>query len=215
MENKVSRFSKEKGWDYFILVARFLIGWTFLSYGFSKLTGGQFGISEAELLQPLKEVSLFKLSWYLFEHEPFNTFIGISQIICGILLIINRTVLLGAFLFLPIVTTILIIDLSFMPAVLAEGFAWRLSFYILLDGLILLHYKEKLKLIWSAVYRNTNTKFKFKIGAYLLLPVLAILLEVIGVIPKVVKRFIVSPYQTYQDFGEFWAYLNEMFEKLI
>ena len=94
----------------------------------------------------LKDVSLFKLSWYSFDHEPFKSFIGVSQIICGLLLLINRTTLIGAFLFLPIVATILIIDLTFMPISLAQGFAWRLSFYIFLDLLILWHYKDRMKI---------------------------------------------------------------------
>lgn len=91
------KLPKDKRWDYFILTARFLLAWTFLSYGYGKLTAGQFGISEAELATPLQDLSLFRVSWYLFDHEPFKTFIGISQVLCALLLLVNRTVLIGAF----------------------------------------------------------------------------------------------------------------------
>jgi len=104
----MEKLPKERILDYFILAARFLLAWTFLGYGFSKLTEGQFGINEAEMATQLKDISLFKLSWYLFDYEPFKSFTAISQIICGVLLLVNRTTLIGAFLFLPIVTTILI-----------------------------------------------------------------------------------------------------------
>lgn len=179
--------------DYFILAARILLGWTFLRYGYSKLAEGQFGITPEELTAPLEEVSMFRLSWYLFDQQPFKAFIGISQLICGSLLIINRTVLLGAFLFLPIAITILIIDLSFMPPVLAEGFAWRLSFYLLLDLLILWHYSERMKIIWDTVWKKMSTKFSYPLWAYLLLPLVAILIEIAGILPRVFFKAFTKP----------------------
>ena len=131
---KKKKLTKDKVGDFFILTPRFLLAWTFLRYGYSKLIdGGQFGISEAEMATELKNLSLFKISWYLFDHEPFKSFVGVSQLLCGLLLLLNKTTLIGAFLFLLIVATILIIDLAFMPPALAQAFAWRLSFYIFLD----------------------------------------------------------------------------------
>lgn len=185
---KLNNIPKEKYYDYFILVARFLIGWTFIRYGYAKLFGdGQFGITPEELATPIKDLSLFRASWYLFSHEPFNSFIGISQLICGVLLIINRTAIMGAFLFLPIVATILLIDITFMPPALAQGFTLRLPFYIILDLLILWHYKDRMLTIWNAVSKNVGTKFTYKIWAYLLLPVLAIILELVPFIPKAIR----------------------------
>ncbi|QCR21372.1 DoxX family membrane protein [Pontibacter sp. SGAir0037] len=180
----LNKVPKEKYWDYFILAARFLISWTFLRYGYSKMVDGQFGVSDSELAAPLKDLSLFRVSWYMFDHQPFKAFIGISQLLCGGLIIINRTALLGAFLFLPIVTTVLLIDLTFMPPTMANAFAWRLSFYILLDFLILWHYKSKMEVIWNEVWQNVNTKFKYPIWTYLFLPLVAIAIEVAGVLPK-------------------------------
>lgn len=189
----LKKIPKENYWDYFILAARFLIGWTFLRYGYSKMVDGQFGISDVELATPLKDLSLFRVSWYMFGHQPFKAFIGVSQVICGGLLIINRTALLGAFLFLPIVTTVLLIDLTFMPTAMANAFAWRLSFYILLDFLILWHYRSKMEVIWNEVWQNVNTKFKYPIWMYMLLPLMAIAIEVAGVLPKALYHIILNP----------------------
>lgn len=200
--------SREKYWDYFILGARFLLGWTFLRYGYSKMADGQFGISETELATPLKDLSLFRVSWYMFDHQPFKAFIGISQIICGSLLIINRTALLGAFLFLPIVVTVLLIDLTFMPAVMANAFAWRLSFYILLDFMILWHYKSKMEVIWSAVWQNVNTRFRYPIWMYLLLPLVAVAIEIAGVLPKAIFYIILNPEQA-------WSGVQGIINKII
>ncbi|MEM8900560.1 MAG: hypothetical protein AAGC85_20765, partial [Bacteroidota bacterium] len=148
------KISREQFWDYLILTARFVLAWFFLYYGQGKLTGGQFGLTEEELLTPIKDLSLFKLGWYLFDFQPFKAFIGISQIICAILLLWNRTVILGAFLYLPIALNILIIDLTIMPIELKVGFAFRLSFYLLLNILILWHYREKLLIMWKAAWEG-------------------------------------------------------------
>ncbi|MFT2011508.1 hypothetical protein ACMA1I_22750 [Pontibacter sp. 13R65] len=204
----IKKVPKEKYWDYFILAARFLIGWTFLSYGYSKMVDGQFGLSDAELSTPLKDLSLFQVSWYMFDQQPFKAFIGISQMLCGGLLIINRTALLGAFLFLPIVTTILLIDLTFMPPAMANAFVWRLSFYILLDFLILWHYKSKMEVIWNEVWQDVNTKFKFPIWSYALLPIVAIALEITGVLPKIIFYLVTEP-------AEVWAGVQRLINKII
>jgi len=183
--------------DYFILVARFLLGWTFLRYGYGKLADEQFGVTAAELATPLKDLSLHRLSWYLFDHQPFKAFIGISQIICGGLLIVNRTAILGAFLFLPIVVNILVIDLTVMPPDHAVGFAWRLSFYVLLDLLVLWHYRSRMKIVWRAVQRNVSTGSRFPIWAYLILPALAIALDVLLVVPKLLINLALYPAATW------------------
>lgn len=187
---------KTKHWDYFILVSRFLLAIVFLNYGIAKITGHQFGISEDELLIPIRDLSLFKVSWYLFDHQPFKFIVGISQIICAALLFINRTVLLGAFMFLPIIFTILIMDISFMPTELVAGFTWRLSSYILLDIFILFHYKEKMNIIWESIWNNVNTKFKHSLKAYLLLPVFSIILGILLAMPRAIISFLMQPLET-------------------
>lgn len=69
-----------------------------LSYGWGKLADEQFGISVKEMATPVKDLGIFKLSWYLFDQEPFKSFIGISQIIAGLLILYNRTLILGVLL---------------------------------------------------------------------------------------------------------------------
>lgn len=207
------KIPKAKYWDYFILAARFLIGWTFLRYGYSKLTEGQFGLNETELLTPISELSDFRISWYLFNLQPFKAFIGVAQLICGVLLVWNRTVILGAFLFLPIVTTILIMDMSFMPAGMAEAFTWRLSYYIALDLLILWHYKDRMLSIWEAVSKGINTKFKYPIWVYLTLPFVAILLEIIS--PKTIFNLLTSPVETLKGFAGLFKLLMDLIAEFI
>ena len=210
MIDTLKSIHKDQYWDYFILVARFLLGWTFLRYGYGKLTDGQFGITEAEMVTQVKDLSLFRLSWYLFDHQPFKAFIGISQVICGLLLVVNRTAIIGALLFLPIVTTILLIDLTFMPSNFAGAFAWRLSFYIILDLLVLWHYKEKIITIWNAVRNNINTKYNIPVWGYLVLPVMAIGLEIAGMLPKLLISLITHPDEAHKSFGKVSGLIKEV-----
>ena len=180
--------------DYFILCARILLAWTLLSYGWSKLNDGQFGISAEEMATPVKDLGLFKLSWYLFDHQPFKSFIGISQIIAGLLLLYNRTLILGVLISIPILLNILIIDITYVKM---SGFYWRLSYYLILDFLILWHYKDRMIIAFKAIFNGLTTKFKFPIWAYVILPIMAIGLEILPFIPKLLLELILNPAETF------------------
>ncbi len=181
---RYSQIKKEQLIDFFILAARFLLGFTFIRYGYSKLVEGQFGITAHELETPLKDLDIFRVSWYLFDFQPFKAIIGASQLLCGVLLIINRSSLMGAFLFLPIVFTIFLIDLTYMPPDLKTGFIWRLSWYILLDLLIFWHHRDRVKEIWQSVWAGMGTKFKYAPWLYFVAVFLSLLLEFAPVLPR-------------------------------
>jgi uncharacterized membrane protein YphA (DoxX/SURF4 family) len=106
--------TRAQRWNYFILAARVLLAGTFISYGYSKLTGSQFGLSAAQAALPVGQLGLFKLSWYLFGQEPFKSFVGVSQVVAGLLLLWNRTALLGALLLLPIAANVLVVDITYL-----------------------------------------------------------------------------------------------------
>ncbi len=44
-------------WDYFILAARLLLAYTFISCGHSKLTGGQFGLTATPAALPVGQLA--------------------------------------------------------------------------------------------------------------------------------------------------------------
>lgn len=179
---------KKKILDYFILIARVLLAWTLISYGWSKLTDGQFGVTKETMELSLKDIDLFRLSWYLADHEPFKSFIGISQILTALLILYNRTVILGAFMAIPIWINILMWDLTFMG--LYTPFTVRLPFYLLLTCLIFWHYRDRVLLALQNFINGTTTKYKYPIWAYLILPLFAICLELIGALPNVIIQTI-------------------------
>ena len=121
----MNKFLNSKWFDFFIICARFLLAITFFNYGWSKLLDGQFGLRPEELNTPIKDLSLFRISWHLFEHQPFKFTIGIMQLITAILLLFNRTVILGTLLFLILISNILLIDETVMPLTLKLAFRSR------------------------------------------------------------------------------------------
>ena len=199
---KAPQINKAKFFDYFIIIARFLLAIIFIMYGYSKLTEGQFGLSNEMLEKPIKELNLMQISWYIFDKQPFKFFIGISQIIGGILLLINRTVLIGAIIFLPIALNILIIDLTIMPTQMANAFAFRLGFYIILDLLIFYHYKDRIIKALKTLTESIKPKYKHKIWALLLIPIFAIILEFATVIPNIIWGLVSSPEKMINDLRE-------------
>lgn len=202
---------KQKLWDYFILCARFLIAWTLINYGWGKLTDEQFGISANEMATPLKNLGLFKLSWYLFDQEPFKSFVGISQIIAGILLLYNRTLIVGVLLSIPILINILIIDITYIKM---SGFYWRLSYYIFLNFLILWHYKDRMVLAFKTIFNGLTTKFNYPIWAYLILPIMAIGLELLGIVPRLLSGLIFNTTETLKGLSKIPDLILEIINKI-
>lgn len=196
---KLRSIPKKRYWEYFILVARFLLAATFFNYGFSKITeNGQFGISPQEMATPIKDLSLFRVMWYLFDHEPFKTTVGILQMIAGILLLFNRTA----------IANILLMDISFMPEGLAMGFTKRFIWYFILCFLILWNDKERVKIIWNAAIKKISMKRKFPIVLYLLVPLFALILEIVPSLPQVLFYFITEPAKS---FGFIKLVLDKLF----
>jgi len=178
----MKKLSKAQVWDYFILAARIWLAVILIIYGGSKLTGHQFGSSEETMNLPLKDIDLLRISWYLADHEPFKSFIGISQIIAAILLIYNRTVILGALMAIPIWMNILIWDMSFMG--LSTPFTFRMAYYLLLTFLILWHYKDRIIQALQNITKDTAPKFRYPFWAYLALLPIGFALELIWAGPR-------------------------------
>lgn len=147
--------------ELFILGLRILLFIIFMNYGIGKLSGGQFGnLTTQELNTPIKDLSLFKIGWYLFDHQPFKAFIGISQIIAACLLLFNRTYLIGLLILTPIIINILIIDLTIMPYGFKVTFFFRLTFYLLYISLIFYHFRKSLFPAWKILTEERDFRPK-------------------------------------------------------
>lgn len=174
-------YTKRAVWHYFLLSSRVLLAWILFHYGWSKLNEGQFGVDDKTMKMKLEDIDLFRLSWYLADHQPFKAFVGTSQIVTSILMIYNRTFFIGALISIPIWLNILIWDMTFMNG-MTSALLFRLSFYIMLT--IIMLYQRKDELFHSyLVFANDSGNSKFPIWAYLLLPIGAIAVEFILAVP--------------------------------
>jgi uncharacterized membrane protein YphA (DoxX/SURF4 family) len=196
-------------WDYTILAARVLLAGTFLVYGGAKLMDGQFGLSAAEAAKPVGHLSLFRLSWHLFAQEPFKSFVGISQVVAGLLLLWNRTALLGALLLVPIVANVLVVNLTYIKM---PGLYARLSYYLLLLGLIFWHYRDRMLTVWVAFTHGLTTRGRYPWWAYALLPAAALGLELVGTLPQLLYALVQEPTATLRSISQLasalWTHLS-------
>lgn len=71
-----------------------------------------------------------------------------------------------------------------------------------------------MKIIWESVWHNMSTKFRYPLWAYLLLPVFAIGLEIILVIPKILTQLVTNPAQTKEDLSQIPKMIVELIEKI-
>ncbi len=173
------KLSKEKFYDFVVLVLRWYLAYYMLDYGWGKMIGEQFGNRSVEILNtPLKDVDKFNLAWHLFSlDKTFDIVIGIMQIIGAVLIVINRTVLVGALLLLPILGQIFLVDFAFTANMFGAALPIRLVCMIVSDLLILVYHKDRMILVWNNLTKGTTTKFKYKWWVFALLPLFGLLTD--------------------------------------
>lgn len=103
---------------YLELACRLYVWVTLTIYGTGKMLGGQFyrhGKLPEEIAQlPLVEVIDFDLAWTFFGYSTlYICFIGTSQVIGALLLLFEKTKLLGVAILIPILLNIIVVDIAF------------------------------------------------------------------------------------------------------
>jgi len=89
-----------------------------------------------------------------------------------------KTALIGALMSIPIWLTILFWDMTFMEG-FTVAFQFRLSYYLVLTGLIILHHKNHSFPALRTLY-IADIKTSYPIWTYFVLPITAIGVEVLG-----------------------------------
>lgn len=110
----------------------------FLIYGLGKIVHIQF--EENNITQIINESSNGKdVVWFFFSYSyHYTLIIGVLQCIGGVLLIFNKTKILGHFLLLPILINIVLINYFFNIGVLLKSS----YFLLLIFSSICLNYKQ-------------------------------------------------------------------------
>ncbi|SNR14686.1 DoxX family membrane protein [Tenacibaculum jejuense] len=172
---------KQKTIDFSILSLRWYLIFYMISYGWSKLTFSQFGVHDPSIIeQPMKSIDSFYVAWHLFARSNFfNIVSGLIEILGAILLLFNRTTIIGALIILSVLVQILIINISFTTGVHGFGLPFRITGMIIADIFILYYYRDRIILAWKNLTGGTSTKFKYKWWIFLLLPIIGFLMDFI------------------------------------
>lgn len=172
---------KEKIIDFGILALRWYLIFYMINYGWAKVTLNQFGVHDLSILEkPLKDIDSFYVAWHLYGRSSFfNLVTGLLEIIGGILLIFNRTTLIGALLILSILAQILIIDIAFTTGVHGFSLPIRIGGMIVANLLILYYYRNKIIAALKNLTDGVSPKFKYKWWIFLILPIVGFLMDFI------------------------------------
>jgi hypothetical protein len=180
--------------DFLVLTLRWYLAYYMFDYGWAKIAGDQFGVFDPSLLnKPLKEIDKFHLAWHLFSLDrSFNMIVGIMQILGAVLIVFNRTVLLGALFLLPILGQIFLIDLAFTTNTFGPALPLRLAGMLISDLLVLAYYKDRIILVWNNLTKGTTTRFKYKWWIFIFMPLLGLITDfVIGILSYPIRLVII------------------------
>ena len=139
----------------FELAARIYVCLFMLAYG-----GGKFlQFKDAtQIAKPVSELTGQQLMWAFFGYSQIlPIFIGILQIIGGLLLLSNKTKLFGVAILFPILTNIILMDLVYH---VNQGALFNAIFCFLILLFVLFFEKEKLIEIVKIVFKNEEIKDK-------------------------------------------------------
>jgi hypothetical protein len=102
---------KQNIWvNIFIIYTRYLLGGSFVFASLIKLKGHRF-TSESGADEPI--YSAFHFFETMYQSGIYWQFIGMGQLVAGILLLTQRYSRLGALIYLPIITNIFVITISY------------------------------------------------------------------------------------------------------
>jgi hypothetical protein len=178
-------------WYYlFYLFCRGSLAFAFMVAGMVKIMGERF----ASELSPLHPLGAYLEA--LHHTGYYYTFIGVVQVIAAFLLIVPRTVLIGALLYLPIILNIWI--LSF--ALGFEGSYVTALLMVMANIFILVWHADKLRYLMASEYISQpirgslkySRRFPFKFFLF-------VLLFVVGTIIFDLFGYEVMPRNTLQD----------------
>jgi len=185
--------SKKFVYDFIILSLRWYLAFYMIDYGWAKINGDQFGVYDQTILEkPLKDVDKFFIAWHLFSlDKTFDLCLGFLQIMGALLIIFNRTNLIGALFLLPILVQIFLIDVSFTMNIFGLALPFRIAGMILADLTILLYHKNKIHLAWISLTEGTATKYNYKWWVFVFMPFIGFATDfVIGLLTYPIRLLI-------------------------
>src|SRR5690606_34659512 len=100
---------------WFLVFLRIVLVATMLLYGFVKIFKLQFpSASLTHMLDPLSDFTPMGLAWtYMGFSKGFNVFVGLMEVLGGLLLIPRRTQTLGSFIIIGVMTQVAMMNFCY------------------------------------------------------------------------------------------------------
>tara|TARA_B100000508_G_C11389342_1_gene242609 strand:+ start:233 stop:799 length:567 start_codon:yes stop_codon:yes gene_type:complete len=167
------------------LAVRINISLKLMIYGIGKIFNGQFYIkgklpSEVASIT-LDQVDGYTLAWTFFGYSKgYILFIGLFQLLGALLFLYNRSKIVGAFILLPILLNIIVVDYFFG---VAYGALFSAIFYVL--GICWVLYRQRERWVPMMgrllVYRKKTDKWAFTLLLALAVFGIIFYLEYLGI----------------------------------
>jgi hypothetical protein len=153
------------------------------AYGVGKVIGAQFyttaSMPDGLDLIPIGQVTDFDLAWvFMGRSYGYMLFIGLAEVLGAVLLLSNKTKLIGTLILIPIMVNVIVFDIFFLDEYGALAGA---TIYLFMLITILFINKEKMIAIFNDLINNKQTPktiSKEKIYKYLIVAALIILIFV-------------------------------------
>ena len=135
------------------------------AYGLGKVIGAQFytasRMPDGLALMPIGQVSDYDLAWvFMGRSYGYMLFIGLAEVIGAILLLFNKTKLIGTLILIPIMVNVIVFDIFFLDEYGALAGA---TLYLLMLLTILVINKDKIrKLIIELISAKKTPRISFK-----------------------------------------------------
>lgn len=131
-------------------------------YAMVKFSGEQFAYGKNLYDKTINELSGLDLTWVFFSYSPiFSNIIACFQIIGGLLLLFNKTKLIGVTILFPILLNILLIDILYAGFPILEALI-NVSFYILVLILICYNQRVEISKAYNMLILNSKIQLNFK-----------------------------------------------------
>ena len=150
-------------------------------YGLGKIIGGQFytpdRIPEEIAQMPIGLVPDFELAWtFMGRSYGYILFIALAEVIGAVLLLFNKTKLIGALILIPIMLNVIVFDIFFLDEY--GALAGATLYFIMLLIIVLINKGKMINILTELISTKAPLKIssKQKIQNYLIILVIIILI---------------------------------------
>lgn len=147
------------------MVCRLYVFFFLAFYGLGKILGAQFYTPDLIPLEietmPISQISDFDLAWvFMGRSYGYMLFIGIGELIGALMLLFNKTKLIGTFILIPIMVNVIVFDIFFLDEY--GALASAVIYFIMLLAILWINKEKIMKVTKTLVHFDTITKTSIK-----------------------------------------------------